>query len=107
MSEVCLVVREPGQDWSGHIHGSDADRAVAALSADPVNMQELEAALERYQEDPSLRPYLSNLSRGLDDRPHDAGLVVIDLVAKLVVVDSTYSSPGPTGQNLFPSITWR
>jgi hypothetical protein len=29
--------------------------------------------------------------------PHDAGLVVIDLFARLVVVDSTYSSPGPAG----------
>jgi hypothetical protein len=36
MSEVRLVVRESGRDWSGTIHASRADRAVAALSADPV-----------------------------------------------------------------------
>jgi hypothetical protein len=42
MSEVRLVVREVAGDWSGTIHGSCADRAVAALSADPVTLEELE-----------------------------------------------------------------
>ena len=31
MSEVQLVVREWNQDWSGAVHGSQADRAIAAL----------------------------------------------------------------------------
>ena len=43
------------------------------------------------------RRFFANLSPGLCDEPYDAGLVVIDLVARLVVVDSTYSSPGPKG----------
>ncbi len=48
MSEVRLVVREAGRDWSGTIHASCADQAVAALSADPVTMEELEVATERF-----------------------------------------------------------
>ena len=48
MSEVRLVVREAKCDWSGTIHASCADRAVAALSADPVTLEELELATERF-----------------------------------------------------------
>ena len=97
MSEVRFVVREAGRDWSGTIHASCADSAVAALSADPITMDELEVAIERFAKSIPRRRYLANLSSGLCALPHDAGLVVIDLVARVVVVDSTYSSPGPKG----------
>ncbi len=97
MSEVRLVVREAGQDWSGTIHGSSADRAIAALSADPVTLAELEIACGRFEKPGPNRRFFLNLSAGLCDEPHDAGLVVIDLAARLVVVDSTYSSPGSSG----------
>jgi len=97
MSDVRLVVREAGQDWSGRIHGSDADRAIAALSADPVTLPELEVAVTRFTEPTTQRRLFGHLTRGLRDEPYDAGLVVIDLVARLVVIDSTYSSPGPVG----------
>ena len=50
MSEVRLVVREQDRDWSGTIHGSCADMAVATLSADPLTMDELEAAVRRFRE---------------------------------------------------------
>lgn len=97
MSEVRLVIRELNQDWSGTIHGSSADRAIAALSADPTTLDELERAFGRFEE-PSkgFRP-LSNLRRGSCDTPYDAGLVVIDLIARLIVVESTYSSPSRRG----------
>jgi hypothetical protein len=97
MSEVRLVVREAASDWSGTIHASWADRAVAALSADPVTIGELEVATERFAKPALKRRFFANLSPGLDTEPFDAGLVVIDLIARLVVVDSTYSSPGSSG----------
>ena len=96
MSEVQLVVREAGRDWSGHVHGSSADRVIAALSADPETLAELEVACGRFAKAVGRR-FLGSLSPGLIDEPHDAGIVILDLVARLVVVDSTYSSPGPTG----------
>jgi hypothetical protein len=98
MSEVRLVVREAGQDWSGTIHGSCAERAIAALSADSVTLAELESACARFAKPTPGRPFFANLSPGFCDQPYDAGIVIIDLVAQLVVVDSTYSSPGPTGE---------
>lgn len=97
MSEVRLVVREAGRDWSGTIHGSCADRAIAALSADPVTLEELEDAAARFARPSPNGRFFANLQPGLCDEPHDAGLVVVDLAARMVVVDSTYSSPGKEG----------
>ncbi len=96
MSEVTLVLRDAERELSGTVHGSVADALVAALSADPVTLGELEVAVERFQADG--RAWFGNLSPGVRDEPYDAGLVVIDLAARLVVVDSTYSSPGKSGR---------
>src|SRR5687768_3962710 len=96
MSEVKLVLRDATRDISSTCHGGKAQRWVAALSADPMTIEELEAALDRF-EAPESRGHLSYFRSGLDDKPWDAGLVVIDLAARLVVVDSSYFSPSPTG----------
>ena len=98
MSEVRLVVRELAHDWSGTLHASSADRAIAALSADPLTLEELQTASARYAKLNPNHPFFANLSIGSSDEPYDAGVVIIDLAARLVVVDSTYSSPGPTGE---------
>jgi hypothetical protein len=97
MSDVRLVVREAGRDWSGTIHGSCADRAIAALSADPATLAELEVASARFAKPNPNGRFFGNLVPGLSAEPHDAGLVIIDLVARLVVAASTYSSPSPKG----------
>ena len=97
MSEVRLIIREAGRDWSGTMHGSCADRAIAALSADPVTLDEFDFATARFAKPIPNRRFFANLSQGLCDEPYDAGLVVTDLVARLVVVDSTASAPGPEG----------
>jgi hypothetical protein len=97
MSEVRLVVREAERDWSGTIHGSCADRAIAALSADPVTLEELEVAVGRFEKPRLNGRFFLNLRQSSRNEPYDAGLVVIDLVARLVVVDSTYSDPEREG----------
>lgn len=97
MSYVQLVVRESERDWSGHVHGSDADRAIAALSADPVTLEELETAVERFHNSKVGHKLFSFLRPGIQDEPYDAGLVVIDLIARYVMVSSTYSSPSKSG----------
>jgi hypothetical protein len=97
MSEVRLVVREAERDWSGTMHGSCADRAIAALSADPVTLEELEVATARFARPTRSGRFFANLRPGLCDEPYDAGLVIVDLAARLVVVHSTYSSPGKEG----------
>lgn len=97
MSEVRMLIREAERDWSGTIHGSHTDEAIAALSADPVTMEDLETAVGRFVRRNPERRHFSNLYPGSNAEPYDAGLVVIDLVARLVYIDSTYSSPDPEG----------
>ncbi len=48
MSEVKLVIRDANEDRSGTVHGSVAEWFIAALSADPVSLTELDAAVDRF-----------------------------------------------------------
>ena len=97
MSEVKLVIRDANEDRSGTVHGSVAEWFIAALSADPVSLTELDAAVDRFALESPARGHFSYFRHSLNAEPWDAGLVVIDLAARLVVIDSSYSSPGPNG----------
>ncbi|HKP46576.1 MAG TPA: hypothetical protein VJT50_08245 [Pyrinomonadaceae bacterium] len=106
MSEVKLNLVDAERVRHGTIHGSVADGCIAALSAEPETIAELEAALTRYIKprddgrffDFSSRMICEQAVRDLiDSEPWDAGLVVIDLAARIVAIDSTYSQPGPDG----------
>lgn len=88
MCEVRLVVRDIEQDWSGAVDAGSAQRVIASLAADPVTRAELESAFRRFEKRSKHSPLVS-LSPGLCDEPCDGGLVVVDLVARLVAVDST------------------
>lgn len=125
MSEVRQVIRDARRDVSGTWHGSMAERLVAALSAEPETIEELDAALARFiQPDcdrvavaepasgsarPALpsdalaepvahrRSFFGSFSAGIKDQPWDAGVVVVDLAARLVVYETKYASLGPEG----------
>ncbi len=97
MSEVRLVVRDAEQDLHGTCHGSDADRLVAALAAEPETIEELDLAVQRYLK-PREWSFFQGFRRGINDEPWDAGIVIIDLAARLVACESTYSSPGHEGE---------
>ena len=81
MSEVKLNLTDIQQTIHGTIHGSIVDSCVAALSAEPETIAELEAALSRY-----IKP-VNGISRfawfrtdtEIDEQPWDAGIVIIDL----------------------------
>jgi hypothetical protein len=97
MSEIKLNLVDSHTILVGTIHGSTADRCVAALSAEPETIGELEAALERFEKDPPrFRSWFHSTSE-IDEDPYDAGILVIDLAARVVACESTYSLPGPTG----------
>lgn len=100
MSEVKLNLVDGGNTLVGEVHGSFADRCVAALSAEPETLGELASAFARYQRpQDELGPFVAfQLSSEVDPNPWDAGLVVIDLAARIVLSDSTYSAPGPEGE---------
>lgn len=100
MSEVKLNLIDAQQVLHGTIHGSVADSAVAALSAEPETIAELEAALARFQKPiSSCRPFaIFHSGTDIDEVPWDAGIVIIDLAARIVASESTYSCPAPEGE---------
>ncbi len=97
MSQITMTIIDPSGAIHGRPHGSFADLAVAALSAEPETIEELEAALARFIT-PGEREHLATWSGGACDEPFDAGICIVDLAARLVVLRSRYSSPGPKGE---------
>lgn len=100
MSEVKLNLIDAQSILTGTIHGSIADSCVAALSAEPETIAELEAALGRYIRPRAEPGPFASFRSGceIDAEPWDAGLVVIDIAARIVATESTYSQPQPEGE---------
>ena len=96
MSEVRLAIRDARREICGETHGGFAESVIAALSAEPETIDELELALERFVA-PRQGGHFSNFRTGVDDQPHDAGVVVVDLAARLVACESSYFAPGHEG----------
>jgi hypothetical protein len=78
---------------NGEVHGGVSDRLIAALSAEPETISELELALARFQEPTDDAPLSLPFHAGENFAPFDAGIVIIDLIARVLMVDSTYSAP--------------
>jgi hypothetical protein len=100
MSELTLNVLDERRSLHGRIHGSDIDRLVASLGADPETIEELQLAAGRFTRvDHSVRCWPgftqgSMTNRGTRD-------VYIDLTARLVCSQSTYSAFIRAGQELW------
>ncbi len=97
MSEIKINLLDSHTTIIGTVHGSVGDRLVAALSAEPETIDELEAAFKRFEKCETIPA--SSLYRyercDIDEEPWDAGIMVIDLAARVVACDSTYSLPEP------------
>jgi len=100
MSEIKLNLTDAQHTISGTIHGSVADACIAALSAEPETITELEAALARYNKPAGdISPFAwSRKDPEIDKESWDAGIVIIDLAARIVASESTHSQPGPQGE---------
>jgi hypothetical protein len=100
MSEVKLNIIDAQNILTGTIHGSIADRCVAALSAEPETIAELEAALGRYIKTREGERHFAcfRSSSEIDSDPWDAGLLIIDLASRILAAESTYSAPQPEGE---------
>ena len=78
---------------SGEVHGSSGDAFIAALSAEPETIAELELAAGRFNKPAAESRGLPFLDPFENFEPYDAGIVIIDLAARIVMIDSTYSWP--------------
>jgi hypothetical protein len=97
MSEVKFNLVDSQSILVGTVHGSIGDLCVAALAAEPETIAEFEIALQRFDPDPPSfkSPCCFSEYPAIDDQPYDAGILIIDLAARVVVCNSTYSLPGP------------
>ena len=91
MSEIRINIIDEIQTISGEMHGSFGDVLVASLTAEPETVGELEVAVERFISKESDWSVFRSFKRHEDFELWDAGLLVIDLVARVILADSTYS----------------
>jgi hypothetical protein len=101
MSEVKLNILDSERAICGTCHGSEADAAVAALSAEPETIEELQAAMGRFMKPGGDCRPLELFSAGTDREPWDAGIVFIDLAARIVAADSSCCMPAAEGHIAF------
>jgi hypothetical protein len=93
MSCIRLNLIDFSQTVSGEVHGSIGDAVIAALSAEPETIHELELALARFIKPTEGWSPFASLYGGENFEPYDAGIVIVDLAARIIMLDSTYSAP--------------
>ena len=91
MSEIRVNIIDNFRTISGDIHGSLGDLLVAALMSQPESIEELENAVDRFISRESDWKFFRSFRNHENFEPWDAGLLIIDLSAKVIMADSTYS----------------
>lgn len=97
MSLLRINLTDSSRSLTEEVHGGVAESIVAALSADPSTIEELELALGRF----TVGENFSWYTKHLDFEPYDAGIVIVDLAAKMVASDQTYTALMPKGEVCF------
>lgn len=97
MSCIRLNITDQKQTTNGEAHGCFGDALVAALTAEPETVEELGLALARFIKPQSDLSPFAWFREGENFEPYDAGVVVIDLAARVVAVNSSYSQPSAEG----------
>jgi hypothetical protein len=98
MSEVRLNILDSLGAINGTVHGSVADAVIAALSAEPETVAELETALQRFIKPLDDQALFSSFHPDATEQTWDAGIVIVDLAARIVAVESSYSVPQARGE---------
>jgi len=97
MSEIRLNIIDAKGAIQGAVHASIGDAVIAALSAEPETVGELEAALGRFNKHLEQQSPFASFDPGVNTRPWDAGVIIVDLAARLVAIESSYSDPQAKG----------
>jgi hypothetical protein len=98
MSEVMLSVIDAGRAICGSMHGSVVDAIIAALSAEPETIAELEASVARFIKPSTEAGLFGSFRSGTCQQAWDAGIVIVDLAARVLCAESSYSTPQREGQ---------
>ncbi len=97
MSEIKLNILDANRSINGTIHGGVADSVVAGLSAEPETIEEMLNAVSRFIKPTADSALLEAFRPGTDDECWDAGIMFIDLAARVIVAESCYSTPEASG----------
>ncbi|MGH9940360.1 MAG: hypothetical protein ACREAM_29310, partial [Blastocatellia bacterium] len=84
-NEVMVTIIDADRVLHDTMPVSFADVVLAALTAEPETLEELQAAIERYDKPIIRHGFLEHLKTGVNETPWDAGVVIIDLPARLIV----------------------
>ena len=97
MSYVRLNITDQTQTINDEVHGYFGDALVAALTAEPETVEELGLALARFIKPQGDWSPFAGFRKGENFESYDVGLVVIDLAARVVAIESSYSQPAAEG----------
>ena len=98
MGEVRLNVCDYRRALCGTIHDSVVDSLIAALSAEPETIAELEAAVARFIKPLAPSSLFAGFRPGVCAEAWDAGVAFLNLAARVVCVESVCSSPRREGE---------
>jgi hypothetical protein len=84
-SEVMVTIIDAGRALHGIMPAWRIDIVLASLVAEPETLEELEDAIARYDASIINQGFLVHLESGVNETPWDAGVVIIDMAARLIV----------------------
>jgi hypothetical protein len=87
-SEVMVTIIDAERALHGIMPAWKADIVLASLVAEPETLVELEDAIVRYDASIISRGFLKHLEVGVNETPWDAGVVIIDLTARLIACET-------------------
>ena len=88
MLQTMVSLIDRGRAIHVQVHDALVDIALAALSAEPVTIEELQAAMTRYVEASVAEFFFAERGEGLAKRSAEGGHMIIDFSAKLLVNDT-------------------
>lgn len=101
MSETRLNILEAGRAIHGTLHGTEIDFVVAALSAGPTTIEELQSAISRFAKPvEGIEPF-ALFEPGINEAPCDAGISYVDLPARVVATEGVCPNPQTQGTILY------
>lgn len=102
MSEITINIIDNSRTISGYVHGSVGEELVASLAAEPASIAELEEAYGRFRRSDSDPDVFGFFYDGFDPEPYDAGILIIDLTARMVAWESSDSQMSHEGVVYLP-----
>lgn len=98
MSYLRINLSDREKTISGEVHGSQGEALIAALSAEPETLAELDHALSRFIKPHREESSFTRFASHENYEPYDAGILVIDLAARVIACESTYCDASKEGE---------